>query len=90
MPWQNARPEKDDELILGRGYYAVFAPPLVTCIGLGITEVSKFIAGFAPTALANGLLYLNPTDLTLTHMTIPRDPTCPVCGVSDESHHSDT
>ena len=88
MPWQNAKPDKDDELILGRGYYAVFAPLIAACTGLGITEVAKFIAGFAPSALANGLLYLNPTDLTLTRMAIPRDPTCPICGVSDENHHS--
>jgi bacteriocin biosynthesis cyclodehydratase domain-containing protein len=80
MPWQNARPDKDDQLVLGRGYYAIFAPLITACTGLGITEISKFIAGFAPSVLANGLLYLNPTDLTITHMTIPRDPMCPVCG----------
>ncbi|HLZ55690.1 MAG TPA: TOMM precursor leader peptide-binding protein [Ktedonosporobacter sp.] len=90
MPWQNVRPDREDEeLVLGRGYYAVFAPLIAACTGLGITEISKFIAGFAPSALANGLLHLNPTDLTLTRIAIPRDPACPVCGMADERSHNE-
>ncbi len=71
----------DEEfLVLERGYHAIFAPLISSCIGLGVTEIIKFLAGFAPSALENGLLYLNPTELSITHLPTPRNPACSSCG----------
>ncbi|HKF36249.1 MAG TPA: TOMM precursor leader peptide-binding protein [Ktedonobacteraceae bacterium] len=75
--------ERREEVVLERGYYGIFAPLVATSTGLGAMEIAKFITGFAPSALANGLLYLNPTDLTLMRLAIPRNPTCPICGEAE-------
>lgn len=77
-------PEKENEnggsVLLSRRYHAIFAPLIASCIGLGVTELTKFIAGFAPSALENGLLYLNPTELSISRIATPRNPNCPACG----------
>jgi bacteriocin biosynthesis cyclodehydratase domain-containing protein len=70
----------EEAVLLSRRYHAIFAPLIATCIGLGVTEVTKFLAGFATSALENGILYLNPTELSITHLSTPRDPACPTCG----------
>lgn len=72
--------EDRQAVLLARRYHAIFAPLIASCIGLGVTELTKFIAGFAPSALENGLLYLNPTELSITRLATPRNPTCPTCG----------
>lgn len=77
-------PEREDAsdsaAVFSRGYHAIFAPLIASCIGLGVTEIAKFIAGFAPSALENGLLYLNPTELSISRIATPRNPDCPTCG----------
>jgi len=70
----------EQAVLLSRRYHAIFAPLIATCIGLGVTEVTKFLAGFATSALENGMLYLNPTELSITRLATPRDPACPTCG----------
>jgi bacteriocin biosynthesis cyclodehydratase domain-containing protein len=74
--------ENTDEkpVFLERGYNAIFAPLISSCIGLGVTEIVKFLTGFAPSTLENGLLYLNPTELSITRLPTPRNPTCTSCG----------
>lgn len=72
--------EGEEAVLLSRRYHAIFAPLIATCIGLGVTELTKFLAGFAPSALENGILYLNPTELSITRLATPRDPNCPTCG----------
>jgi len=74
----------EEAFFLERGYHAIFAPLIASCIGLGVTEMIKFLAGFAPSALENGLLYLNPTDLSITRLATPRHPACPLCGTESE------
>lgn len=78
----------EETFSLERGYHAIFAPLISSCIGLGVTEMIKFLAGFAPSALENGLLYLNPTELSITRLATPRHPACPLCGTEEESRHS--
>lgn len=70
----------EDPVFLERGYYAIFAPLISSCVGLGVTEIVKFLTGFAPSALENGLLYLNPTELAITRLPTPRNPACSSCG----------
>ena len=73
--------EADKEpVFLERGYHAIFAPLISSCTGLGVTEIVKFLTGFAPSALENGLLYLNPTEFAITRLPTPRNPACPSCG----------
>lgn len=72
--------EGGEAVVMERRYHAIFAPLIASCIGLGVTELTKFIAGFAPSALENGLLYLNPTELSITRLATPRNPACPTCG----------
>ncbi|HLG60516.1 MAG TPA: TOMM precursor leader peptide-binding protein [Ktedonosporobacter sp.] len=76
-----------ETFFLERGYHAIFAPLIASCIGLGVTEIIKFLAGFAPSTLENGLLYLNPTDLSITRLATPRHPACPLCGTEEEFRH---
>ncbi|HEU5377819.1 MAG TPA: ThiF family adenylyltransferase [Ktedonobacteraceae bacterium] len=82
--WQTGNAEEGENSLLDRGYHAIFAPLVASCTGLGAMEVAKHITGFAPSTLANGLLYLNPTDLTLTRLHIPRDPTCRLCNTYND------
>lgn len=72
--------EGGEAVLLSRRYHAIFAPLIAVCIGLGVTELTKFIAGFAPSALEDGLLYFNPTELSITRIATPRNPACPTCG----------
>lgn len=72
--------EGGEAVLLSRRYHAIFAPLIAVCIGLGVTELTKFIAGFAPSALEDGLLYFNPTELSITRVATPRNPACPTCG----------
>ncbi|HEY1354601.1 MAG TPA: TOMM precursor leader peptide-binding protein [Ktedonobacteraceae bacterium] len=73
--------EADEEpIFLDREYNAIFAPLISSCIGLGVTEIVKFLTGFAPSVLENGLLYLNPTELSITRLPTPRNPACVSCG----------
>lgn len=67
-------------VFLERGYNAIFAPLISSCIGLGVTEIVKFLTGFASSTLENGLLYLNPTELSITRLPTPRNPSCASCG----------
>lgn len=81
-PASAAPGEHADErpVFLERGYNAIFAPLISSCIGLGVTEIVKFLTGFASSTLENGLLYLNPTELSITRLPTPRNPTCAICG----------
>jgi bacteriocin biosynthesis cyclodehydratase domain-containing protein len=81
-PTSTSPGENTDEepVFLERGYNAIFAPLISSCIGLGITEIVKFLTGFAPSVLENGLLYLNPTELSITRLPTPRNPACSSCG----------
>lgn len=72
--------EGGEAVLLARRYHAIFAPLIASCTGLGVTELTKFLAGFAPSALENGVLYFNPTEISITRLATPRDPACPTCG----------
>lgn len=73
--------ENADEkpVFLERGYNAIFTPLISSCIGLGVTEIVKFLTGFALPVLENGLLYLNPTRFSITHQPTPRESACTSC-----------
>lgn len=79
-PWQVGKLGEEVNNVLHRGYYAIFAPLVAACTGLGVMEIAKYIAGFAPSYTTNGIIYLNPTDLSIHQIPIPRDPACHVCG----------
>jgi bacteriocin biosynthesis cyclodehydratase domain-containing protein len=66
----------------------VFAP-LVGIVGaMQAAEALKILAG-AGTPLTGRLLIVDALDMRVRELTVPRDPTCPVCATSGARERSE-
>lgn len=59
---------------------ATYAPSCGVIGSLVANEAIAHLTGLAPVACAGRAALIDLTDLTVSHETVPREPSCPVCG----------